>query len=95
MEKDVPVYLVFVVLNRALKDIVDVNVRLSDAPESTAVTNSLPLDDFRRIFLKVFKTPEDNLDRDIQRLRNGEGFTIYFSMELDSIRRSGLLRPIQ
>ena len=44
MEKDVPVYLIFVVLNRARKDIVDVNVRLSDATESTAVTNSLTED---------------------------------------------------
>src|ERR1039458_2978455 len=91
MNQDRPWHLVFVMLNRSRTDFVDVSVRLSGAPESTAETNSLPLDEFRRIFLNVFKTPQDHLDRDIQRLREGHGFTIDFFTEMDSIRKSGLL----
>jgi hypothetical protein len=93
MNQDRPWHLVFVMLNRSRTDFVDVSVRLSGAPESTAETNSLPLDEFRRIFLNVFKTPQDHLDRDIQRLREGHGFTIDFFTEMDSIRKSGLLTP--
>jgi hypothetical protein len=95
MEQDKPWYLVFVALNHSRTDFVDINVRLSGSPESTAEANSLPLEDFKRIFLTVFKTPEDDLNRDIQRLRDGYGFTIDFFAELDSIRKSGLLTPQQ
>ena len=90
---DRPWHLVFVVLNSKRRDFVDVNVRLSGAPESTAVTNSLPLEDFKKICLDVFRTSQDALDRDIQRLREGHGFTIDFFAEIDSIQKSGLLTP--
>ena len=86
-----PFYLVFVALDSEHKDTVNVNTRISGEPESTSETNAIPLAEFRSIFLNFFKTPAENLDRYIQRLLDGEGFTIYLSVSEDSIRSSGLL----
>jgi hypothetical protein len=91
MELDKPYYLVFVRLNRQRSDHVDINVRESGAPEETAENHTLPLEEFRRIFRDVIQTPVDHLDRDIEKLQMGHGFTIDFFAELESIRRAGLL----
>jgi len=95
MDKYPPVYLMLVALDLKRKDIVEINIRLSDAPESTAKTNSLPLDAFERIFLTVFKFPVDQVQRITERLRSGDGFTINLSMEMDAICKPGLLSPTQ
>ena len=84
-------YLLFVALDSEHKDAVNVNIRISGEPESTSETNAIPLAEFRSIFLNFFKTPAENLDRDIQRILDGEGFTIHLSVSEDSIRSSGLL----
>jgi hypothetical protein len=47
--QDPPVYLISCTLARPRPDVVLVNVRQSLAPESSAVTNELPLDKFRDI----------------------------------------------
>jgi hypothetical protein len=86
-----PFYLVFVALDSEHKDAVNVNIRISGKSESAAETNAIPLAEFRRIFLNFFKTPAENLDRDIQRLLDGDGFTIYLSASESAIRDSGLL----
>lgn len=84
-------YLLFVALDSQHKDAVNINIRISGEPESTSETNAIPLVRFRSIFLKFFKTPAENLERDIQRLLDGEGFTIYLSVSEAAIRNSGLL----
>jgi hypothetical protein len=91
MKNDPPVYLLFVALDSEQKDAVNVNIRISGEPESTSETNAIPLAEFRSIFLNFFKTPAENLDRDIQRLLDGEGFTIYLSVSEAAIRDSRLL----
>lgn len=91
MKDDQPVYLLFVALDSEHKDTVNVDIRVSGEPQSTSETNAIPLAEFRSIFLNFFKTPAENLDRDIQRLLDGEGFTIYLSVSEAAIRDSGLL----
>ena len=91
MRDDQSLYLLFVALDPEHKDTVNVNIRISDEPELTAKTNAILLSEFRSIFLNYFKTPAERLEHDIQRLRDGEGFTIYLSVSEDSINSSGLL----
>jgi hypothetical protein len=91
MKNNRPVYLLFVALGSEHKDIVNVDIRISGEPESSSEANAIPLVEFRSIFLKFFKTPAENLERDIQRLLDGEGFTIYLSVSEAAIRDSGLL----
>jgi hypothetical protein len=91
MKDDQPVYLLFVALDSEHKDTVNVDIRVSGESESTSEANAIPLAEFRSIFLNFFKTPAENLDRDIQRLLDGEGFTIYLSVSEAAIRDSGLL----
>jgi hypothetical protein len=95
MKYEHPFYLVFVALDSERKDAVNVNIRISGEPESTSETNTILLAEFRSIFFNFFKTPAENLDRDIQRLLDGEGFTIYLPVSETAIRDSGLLtRPL-
>jgi hypothetical protein len=91
MELDKPFYLIFVRLNREHRDLVDINVRESDAPEETAENHSVTIEEFRRIFRDAIRTPVDQLEADIEKLQMGHGFTINFIEELESIRRAGLL----
>ncbi len=90
MELDDPNYIVSFMLNREDWSLVNVNVLLQNAPESSAETNSLPLDELTRIWTSI-QTPQDLIDERVQRLQSHRNVVIYMN-SLDLIRKLGLLR---
>ena len=89
MELDDSIYLVTFMLNREDRRLVEVIVRLSEAPESSAEINSIPLDEFKRI-LRQIKTPEERIKKHLQILESGRSFLIQF-YSMDLIQNLGLL----
>jgi hypothetical protein len=92
MELDDPNYIVSFMLNREDWSLVDVNVRLQGAHESSAETNSLSLDELTRIFLDGLKYPQEQVDGIVQRLQSHRNVVIYMH-SMDAIRKPGLLGP--
>jgi hypothetical protein len=87
--ENLPVYLITTSLDRSRRDVVLVNVRQSLAPESTALRNELPLDEFRDILVRLGCEP--NVDRKIEEIRNGHGFSFSPAMTGKDLRKTGLL----
>lgn len=83
-------YLLFVEMNKDGKN-VDLNLRLAGEPEETAEINSLSVEEFRKIFVDIFRTPPDKFEEGVKKLQYGFGFTINLMMSRESIEKSGLL----
>jgi hypothetical protein len=89
--EDLPVYLISTSLNWPSREVVHVNVRQSLAAEDTALLNDLPLERFRDIMVDRFKFEAKNVDRKIEEMRNGHGFSFSLSMAEPGLYETGLL----
>jgi len=92
MEDDEPVYIVTFTLNPENSDRVDINVRMSEEPESTAETHSISVDELRNIFLERVDNPPDQIGKGIGLLHTGRSFQVTVN-SLSALRRIGLLGP--
>jgi len=89
--EDLPVYLFSASLDRMRRETVHVNIRLSRAPEDTALLNEIPLDKLREIFVNRFKFTPEQVDQAIEKMRHGHGFSGNLSMTEEDLYRTRLL----
>ena len=94
-EEDPPRYLLHATLDRERRDVVHLNLRLSEEPESTALLNEIPLGRFREILVNKFGMKPEQVDPQIDRMRLGYSYGFPLFMTEEHLYETGLLTRYQ
>jgi hypothetical protein len=90
-DDDLTFYLVSFSLNRENQDVIDINVRISGQPEETARTNSITLEEFRRISQTILNAPTEQVEGEVQRMQTGRNVVLDLHSSEAGLQRTGLL----
>jgi|HubBroStandDraft_5_1064220.scaffolds.fasta_scaffold639322_1 hypothetical protein len=90
-DDDLIFYLVSFSLSRENRDIVDINVRVSGQPEETARTNSITLEQFRRISQTILNAPAEQVEGEVQRMQRGRNVVLNLHSSEAGLQRTGPL----
>ncbi len=84
-------YLVAFSLDSLRREVVVAKVRISGQPEETCVIHTMSLEEFRRIWIRVFKLKPEIGEKQVRRMREGLNIVLNLHASESQLQMSGLL----
>jgi hypothetical protein len=89
--KDIEIfYLVAFSLDSVRREVV-AKVRISGQPEESCIINTISLQEFRRIWIRVFKLKPEIAEKQVRRMQEGLNIVLNLHASESKLQMSGLL----